>query len=627
MCGFAGEFLFDAARADVAVTDRMAETLRHRGPDASASFLSPDGRCAISFRRLAIIDPQGSHQPLSSPDGNLTVAFNGEIYNFPRLRARLRAEGVCLRTAGDTEALLHLYTKHGQDLPTHLAGMFAFALYDARRPRLLLCRDPLGQKPLLYIQLPDRLVFASEAKALFAHPAVSPRWDMLSIQHYLSFGYIPAPRSAWVGIRKLLPASVLVATQSSITTHSYWQPQFSRPAPSPADRLAHLRASLCSAITDAMVSDVPIGALLSGGIDSSILVAVMSQAAGTTGGVRTFTAGFAETSYDEREYARRVAEHCGTDHTEITIEPGDPLACLDAVVDEYDEPFADSSAVPTAMICRAARQHVKVLLAGDGGDEVFGGYDRYRALWISQRLGPAAYLTLRAAGKFASLCRPRSYRSRMGRLARFSSALPLPPAMQYLYYRSIFTPAELLGLLRPGAAKQMETGAPAEWFCRLYEEAEAPDEVARAQRHDLLTYLPDDLLVKTDRASMACSLELRAPFLERPVVEVGLSLPVELKVNRRRGKLALRQAFADMLPRDILTRPKRGFGVPLADWLRDSLRTVMLDSLTDPRFLEQAGLRAPAVNALIDDHLSRRFDHGHRLWALLVLARWMARQG
>jgi len=625
MCRFAGEFLIGPGRADLSLARRMARALRHRGPDDEGAFLSTDGRCAIGFRRLAVIDPEASRQPMTSQDGLCTVAFNGEIYNFRQLRGELEAAGAQFRTSGDTEVLLHLYYRFGDDMLGRLDGMFAFALYDERSQHMLLVRDRLGQKPLWYALLADRVVFASEAKALLIHPAVDKSIDLLSIQHFLTLGYIPAPRSAWRGISKLLPAHSLQSDGRGVHRRRYCSAPVGSCPHDPNGLLDALRHRLSESVEARMVSDVPIGALLSGGVDSAIVVALMSRAAGRTGGVRTFTAGFGDRDFDERPAARLVAAHCQTDHTDLLVRP-DPAQMLDVLVEMYDEPFADSSALPTWLICRAAREHVTVALGGDGGDEVFAGYDRYRAMHLGAAIGPAKYTALRAA---ASLARPfagHDERRTLRRLIRFVDGLTRPPALQYFSYRSLFSAEDLTRLFTADWAAGRDMRATEEWFCDLYEQGECPDEVTRAQRHDLLTYLPDDLLVKTDIASMAVSLELRAPMLDHRLVAFGLSLPSELKIAGRRGKVALRQAFADMLPAEVFRAPKRGFAVPLGDWLRSELRETLLETLNDPGFMGRGIFEPVAVAGLVNDHLRGRADHRHRLWALLVLARWLARQ-
>lgn len=628
MCGFAGEFFLRAGRADLAVAKAMAARLRHRGPDEESSYLSPDGRCAIGFQRLAIIDPLASHQPMTSADERVTIAFNGEIYNFLDLRRELAADGAVFRTAGDTEVLLHLYQRHGQGMLDYLEGMFAFAIYDASAGRLLLARDRLGQRPLWYAALPDRIVFASEAKALLAHPQVPRQVDLSALTYYLSVGYIPAPLSAWRGLRKLAPGSFLAVGATIAEPQRYWAPAPASPPPTHAEAIEQVRGLVTASVRQHMVSDVPIGALLSGGVDSSIIVALMAQAAGAGGGIRTFTAGFSQQQYDERPAARAVAEHCGTNHTELFVDPAAELPhAVDRIVDIYDEPFADSSALPTWLICQAAARHVKVALVGDGGDEAFCGYDRYRAMRLAETMGPGMYAVARLAMVILRPFAPHDERNRLRRFIRFAESLPQPPPWQYLALRSIFTRGDLPRLLTDNVITACDMEAPSRWFCDLFEHGEFDDEATRAQHQDLLTYLPDDLLVKTDMASMASSLELRVPMLDRRVVAAGLSLPARWKLGRQSGKQILRDAFGGLLPAETFSRPKRGFGVPMADWLRGGLRGTLQETLLDPGLARQQILRPEALVGLVNDHLAGRDDHGHRLWALLVLARWLARQG
>lgn len=641
MCGFAGEFLIRPHRgapggagqpADLGIARKMARQIAHRGPDDYGERLTPDGRLAVAFHRLAIIDLAGSRQPMVSDDGQVTLCFNGEIYNFRELRQQLQAAGAVFRTAGDTEVLLHLYQRYGPDMVNHLEGMFAFAIYDAAVGRLLLARDRFGQKPLWYARLPDRVVFASESRALLEHPAIDTSVCAESLIYYCSMGYIPSPRSAWRGIFKLPPATSLVCSDTCEDPYPY---RTLSHADIPSDRsgAAHaVRETLAAAVAGHMQADVPLGALLSGGLDSSIIVGLMSAAAGRTGGVRTFTAGFGEMDYDERPTGRLVAEHFGTEHTEIVVRPA-PAEVLDELVAMYGEPFGDSSALATWLICRAAHEHVKVALAGDGGDEAFGGYDRYRALWLAERMGVPAYVGARLA---ACLLRPfagADERGRLCRFLRFADSLPHPDAMRYFMYRRLFSPEDLTRLFTDDFLDGLDPEGPADWFCDLYEPSETAEgpgldsEVALAQRHDLATYLPDDLLVKTDIASMAVGLELRAPMLDTSVVSLGLSLPDEMKIGKGRGKEILRHAFADMLPPAVLAGSKRGFGLPLGKWLREDLLPVLRETLLDPWLREQSIFRPEALAGLLNDHVSGRGDHRHRLWALLVLARWLKQRG
>ena len=626
MCGFAGEFIFQDSLAEFDVVRAMADRLAHRGPDEQGEWLSPEKRCALASRRLAVIDPPRSHQPMTDADGRLAVAFNGEIYNFPELRDELAADGVELRTASDTEVLLHLYRRHGPGMLDKLQGMFAFAIYDSLQRSLLLARDRLGQKPLWYAFGIDRVIFASEAKALLAHPDIRGDLRRISITSYLTIGYVPAPETIWSDILKLPPAHCLAVTERPTRPRRYWHCQAVQIPSDPAQQIEMIRERLRSSVRARLVSDVPLGALLSGGLDSAIIVALMSEAAGDAGGVKTFTAGFADDAYDERPVARQLALHCKTDHTELLVEP-DPAGALDRIVEMYDEPFADSSALPMHLICQAARRHVTVALAGDGGDEVFGGYDRYRALMLAGRMRPLRYALTRLAAALARPFARRSERSRLTRFLRFADALPLPAAMQYFRYRSLFDADDLQFLLADEFAESLDLHEPTRWFCELYESGDAPDEVVRGQRSDLATYLPDDLLVKADIASMASGLELRAPMLDPDVVQLGLSLPLEAKLSASRGKVLLRAAVADLLPREIVDQPKRGFGVPLARWLRGELREEMKATLLDRSPATTGIFRGEAIEGLINDHLAGKRDYAHRLWALMVLARWLARNG
>lgn len=623
MCGFAGEFVFNG-RADADLACAMSDRLIHRGPDEDGRFLSPDGRCAIGFRRLAVIDVEGSSQPMSDPSGKYTVAFNGEIYNFRDLRDELAAAGVSFRTRGDAEVLVALYGTDGATMVRRLDGMFAYALYDADVGQLVLARDRLGQKPLWYAMLPDRVVFASEAKGVLVHPEVSASLRLESLTDYITLGYIPGPRSAWRGVRKLPPGSMMVLSDAHSRPEPYWRPRtFALPG-AYEQRVELVRDALRESVRGHMVADVPLGALLSGGKDSAILTALMCKAAGSGENVRTFTAGFPDAEYDEREAARRVAKHLGTQHTELLIEPW-PAEMLPALAGMYDEPFADSSALPTWLICKAAREHVTVALAGDGGDEVFGGYDRYRAMHLAETLDGWKRLAVMMAGRVLRPFARKDERHWSHRLVRFAEALGQPYADQYFSHRALLTPRRLSWLFTDEFAEQVRLDEPRRWFVQLYEGCHVEGEANRSQRHDLATYLPDDLLVKTDIASMGCSLELRAPMLDHGLVNLGLSLPVEDRIDRGGGKLILRDAFGDLLPPEVWVRPKRGFGVPLGRWLREDLRGPLQETLLDRSFLSHGIFREDAVRAMVNEHLSKRQDHRHQLWALLILAHWLDR--
>ena len=621
MCGFAGELRLGSGRADLEAVRARAARLRHRGPDQAGAAISPDGRCAIAVQRLAVLDPPRSAQPMTSADGALLLGFNGEIYNFRALREELATAGAQLRTAGDTEVLLHLWRRHGEAMLGKIEGMFAFALYDATAGRLLLARDRLGQKPLWYMQQDGYLRFASEAKALDS-ASNGPAEDSVIV--YCTIGYIPCPASIWADVSKLPPGHKLLVGEAEAQPEAYWTPTTTeaQAGRAPQDQARAVRDRLGEAVRARLVADVPLGVLLSGGVDSAIVTALAAEASEAP--LRTFTAGFEDTAYDERAMARQVAAHCGTDHLELLVQPRVEGA-LDEIVTAYDEPFADSSAIPTRRICEAARQHVTVALTGDGGDEAFAGYDRHRAIHLADTMRPPRYFLTRLLAGIVRPLAPRRERSRARRLVRFADTLLYPPPEQYFMMRRLFSPSELADLFTEEFAEGLDLQAPRHWFCELYERGDFADEVAYAQRHDLMTYLPDDLLVKADIASMAASLELRSPFLDHRVVELGLSLPAVAKVNAGGGKRILARAFGDLLPPEVFRRRKRGFGVPLAAWLRGPLRETMQETLLDRGFLGRRIVRRRAVEGLMNDHLSGRDDHAHRLWALMVLARWLAR--
>lgn len=641
MCGFAGEFVFgSSSKADLTVAEAMATRLVHRGPDEKGSYISKDGRYAIGFRRLAIIDPQLSHQPMTSPEGNVVVAFNGEIYNYRELRRELSADGYQFRTKGDTEVLLALWQRFGQDMLKRINGMFAFVIYDEPNKRLFLARDRLGQKPLWYSITSDRIIFASEAKALLAHPLIEKvrQIDPESVGFYLTIGYVPAPKSIWKGVQKLLPGHYLTvsAGKTSPETVRYWT------VPAGGDKLADVkthdeiiqavRSLLLSAVEKRMVADVPLGVLLSGGIDSSIIVALMCKSAGSAGGVKTFTAGFAEGDFDDRPIAARVAEFLKTDHTELLITPGDfdLPGLIDKLVYQYDEPFADSSALPTYLICNAARHHVTVALDGDGGDEVFCGYDRYRAMRLIENLCPLGWVGVKIAAGAARFIAPDDERSKLTRLIRFSAGLDNPPSKAYFIYRRLFSPEQLDFIMERDFAQSARINQPEQWFCDLYEQADFDDEPAYAQRHDLMTYLPDDLMVKADIASMANSLELRSPMLDYELIEFALTLPVEYRLRGRlllRSKAILRDAFEDMLPEGHFNRPKRGFAAPIHRWLQSELAEMLRETLLEGPLVKSGWFARLPVERLIQQHFTSKADHRHRLWALLWLGRWMMKEG
>ena len=577
----------------------MRAAIVHRGPDDGST--DAFGACVLGHQRLKIVDLETGYQPVANETGDVVCVFNGELYNFPELRDELGGHEV--RGTGDTPVLPHLYEEHGASFVERLHGMFALALWDAPRDRLLLARDRLGKKPLLWTRLPDgTLAFASELKALLRLPQLARDVDLEAIDAYLALQYVPGDRTAIRGVRKLPPGHLLVVEGDTERVERYWSPEPAEPSSSDDEWLERVRETVTAAVRRRLIADVPLGALLSGGIDSSIVVALMAQASSEP--VRTFTVGFAEPRYDERRYARAVAERWNTDHVELGIhaEIAETLPRLAAAL---DEPLGDEAALPLFLICEQARSHVTVALTGDGGDESFAGYERYVAHELAGRLPASAA----AAGARALRLLPaarREPRSPLFRTARFLDVAAAERGDRYGRLMEVF-PVELRRRLWAERAPQEVRLEP------------ALTGIAGLQALDVETYLPGDLLLKADLASMAHSLELRSPLLDHEVIQLGLALPSSLKVHGRVGKVALRRAFADDLPARVSSRRKTGFGVPLRRWFRVDLRELARETLTADR----GWFRPEEVQRLLDEHVAGQADHGHRLWCLLMLELWI----
>jgi asparagine synthase (glutamine-hydrolysing) len=599
VCGIAG--LYSPAGApNPELVDAMRAAIVHRGPDDGST--DTYGHCVLGHQRLKVIDLDTGYQPVANEGGDVVAVFNGEAYNFATLRDELRGHDI--RGTGDTPVLPHLYEESGPRFVERLHGMFALALWDAPRERLVLARDRLGKKPLLYARLPDgTFAFASELKALLRLPGLPRELDLEAVDAYLALQYVPGHGTALRGVRKLPPGHVLVVEGESERLDRYWEPAPAAPSTSDEEWLERVRATAGAAVRKRLVADVPLGALLSGGIDSSIVVAQMAQASAEP--VRTFTVGFSDERYDERTYARAVAQRYGTVHEELELVE-DVAATLPRLAAAYDEPLGDEAAFPTFLIAEQARRHVTVALAGDGGDEAFAGYERYIAHGLAERVPSAAARTGAAAMRLFPSAR-REPRSTLFRAARFLDVAGKPRRERYGALMEVF-PLELRRELwldpRHAAPVHLEPNGQG---------------IAALQLLDLGTYLPGDLLLKADIASMAHSLELRSPFLDHEVVALGLALPDRLKTRGREGKVALRRAFAHDLPPDIATRGKTGFGVPLGRWFRDDLRELARDILATDR----GWFRPDTVGRLLDEHESGQVDHGHRLWCLLMLELWV----
>ena len=623
MCGIAGLLYHDSSRpADEATLQRMGHTLRHRGPDDWGVHL--DGPLGLGMRRLAIIDLQTGHQPIHNETRTVWTVYNGEVYNFAALRQGLEARGHHFYTASDTEVIVHLYEEYGPDFPRHLNGMFAVAVWDAVARRLVLARDHLGVKPLYYALLPDRLLFGSEIKAILADgPALTLDLDALSL--YLSLLYIPAPHSIYREVRKLEPGHTLVYEAGQARVQPYWtladveplRPPYAVPA-----LREELRARLAAAVRQQLVADVPLGVFLSGGLDSSTVVAFARAA--HSGPLKTFSIGFDDPSYDETGLARIVARHFETDHTELVVRPDAP-DLAPKLVAHFDEPFADSSAIPTYYLAQMTRQHVTVALGGDGGDELFAGYATYQAdklarLYarlpgpVSQGLIPAVVRRLPVSDRKVSF----DLKAR-----RFVAHALLDPGRRHYAWKAFFSDSLKADLLAPDLRAALNGGLDGYGpFRRQYEAAAHLDELSRCQYADTRVSLPDDMLTKVDRMSMAHSLEARVPLLDLGLVEFAFALPGALKMPGLTLKGFLRETMRDSLPAAILRQPKRGFNAPMSRWLKTSLRP-LVEAYLAPDVVARQGYFQPATVArLVADHQAGRADYSRNLWALLMFNLW-----
>ncbi len=635
MCGITGAIWSDPARAvEADVLRRMTDVLAHRGPDDEGQYRSDfqlrPGRdnlpgVALGHRRLSVIGLASGHQPLANEDETVWAVVNGEIYNYRALRNRLEGAGHRFRTESDSEVVVHLYEDEGPEMLAHLDGMFALAVWDSRQGQLLLARDRLGQKPLVYRHESDRLLFASELKSLLAVPDVPRQIDPQALDEYLTYQYVPHPRTIFRGIAKLLPAHYLLYRDGNVAVGCYWNPDFNAEDDRPYGELVgELRDVLTEAVRARLQSEVPLGAFLSGGIDSTIIVGLMQKLCRQP--VRTFSIGFPVAEYDETSYARLAAERFGTLHEEFRVEPR-AIDVLDRLVWHYDEPFADSSAVPTWYVSELTRQHVTVALTGDGGDELFAGYPRYRAAQLADRCDQLPGMLRRLlAGRFWQKL-PASPRQKSvpRRWKRFVEVLGQSPLRRYMDWISIFNETRRAELYSDHFLTQLPNIDPIEWLWAAAARSAGRDPVTMVTLTDLVTYLPCDLMAKVDIASMAHSLECRQPFLDHRVVELAMRIPLRYKLRWGRGKRILLDTFADLVPRKIRRRPKMGFGVPLDAWFRGPLAQFARDILLDPGTRRRDYFRTESVQRLIEDHQAGRFDHSYRLWALLVFELWQRR--
>ncbi|MDQ3936091.1 MAG: asparagine synthase (glutamine-hydrolyzing) [Actinomycetota bacterium] len=619
MCGICGQASLDGVTGrDPAALQSMNEALVHRGPDSDGMLL--DGPVGLAMRRLSIIDLAGGDQPIANEDGTVHVVQNGEIYNYRELMADLERRGHRFATRSDTEVLVHLYEERGPRFVEELRGMFGIALWDARRRRLVLARDRFGIKPLYYAVSAGVLSFASELKALLRQPELSAEVDLDAVEAFLAFNSIPAPLTIYRDARKLPPGHILVWEGGEPALERY-----ARPAPAPesgllrggeAELAEQLRERLRDSVRAHLVADVPVGVLLSGGVDSSALAALAAQESGER--VRTFSIGFEERSFNELDQARLVARRYGTDHHELVVRP-DAAELMRDLAGVFDEPFADSSALPTYLVAKLASEHVKVALSGEGGDELFGGYFTYVADLIAPYAGRPAALLRPLIERLPSSSR----RTSLDYMAkRFARAAHLPPLERHHGWKEIFSGdarAELLGERRRGLRDPLDV------YRARYAETAGAEPLARLQDVDVGIYLPDDLLTKTDRTSMAHSLEARVPFLDAVVAEFALALPRRMRVRGLQKKRLLRKAVEPLVPREIYRGRKRGFSIPAAAWLRGELEPFAREVLSPERIRAQGFFDPGAVTGVLDRHVSGREDLSRQLWGLMSFALWHER--
>jgi asparagine synthase (glutamine-hydrolysing) len=633
MCGIVGTANLGGAPVDQAVLRRMCDAIVHRGPDdegyyasdAESGFgsrLEEAARAGLGMRRLSIIDLATGKQPIHNEDKTIWVVLNGEIYNYRELRAELESRGHSFYTNSDTEAIVHAYEEYGNDLPKHLRGMFAFALWDVPRQQLLLARDRVGKKPLLYSKIGKKLIFASEFQAMLAHPDVSREVNTEALSDYLSFMCVPAPETAFRHIQKLEPGHTLIWKNGEVNTERYWSLDFKNKTDL-GEKEAGERAVdlLRDAVRVRLMSDVPLGAFLSGGIDSSAVVALMSELSGER--VKTFSIGFDEKDFSEIAHARRIAERFGTDHHEFVVRPN-AIEVLPTLVRHYGEPYADSSAIPTYYLAKMTRQHVTVALNGDGGDECFAGYERYAAMRLGERYSklPRVFRERVVEPAISAIPGAGATRSRLGKARRFLDVVGRPTGERYLRWTSVFNDemkAELCTrefLTQTAYAKAIRFVEP--WFSGNGE----IEVVDRALMADTFNYLPNDLLVKVDIASMAVSLEARSPFLDHHVMEFAASLPARFKLRGLTTKYLLKNALRGLVPQENLTRSKMGFGVPIGHWFRAEMKGLLKEAILSDRSLGRGYFKPDSVRLLVDDHIAQRRDYSHQLWTLLMLELW-----
>jgi asparagine synthase (glutamine-hydrolysing) len=598
---------------------RMNAALRHRGPDDEGYY--QDSQASLAIRRLSIIDLHTGQQPVTNETGDIWVIFNGEIYDYRHVRVALEHRGHSFKTQSDTEIIVHAYEEYGDEFVKHLNGMFAIALWDANRRRLLLARDRIGIKPLYYWIGHHKLVFASELKALCLHPDVPRQVDLAAIDLFLTLEYIPAPRTIYQGVFKLMPGHMLAVEDSTVKITQYWDVPY-QPVHNSEEECAEILSGLIGeSIRRHLMSDVPLGAFLSGGIDSSTVVGYMSRAMDDP--VQTFSIGFEDATYNELPQAQAVAEHFGTKHHVEMLKPNF-VSLAQKLVAHFDEPFADTSLFSTFLVSKVSSERVKVVLSGDGGDELFAGYDTYRAEKLSRyyaRLPNA--LRQSVLPQLAGWIPPQPAKKGMlNEVKRMVEGAALHPSLQHARWMVFLTPAEKDLLYRSDLRAIMNEDRITGFFSQYFQEAGKFDSLAQQQYVDIKSYLAEDILTKVDRMSMAVSIEARVPLLDYHIVEFAMNLPPQMKLKGMRTKSILRSAVKRLVPSSVLEKPKQGFSVPMKHWLCTSLRPMMLDLLSRDSLQKHGYFDDQIVTRWIREHLEGRVNHSHHLWPLMVFEMW-----
>ncbi|MBI3008427.1 MAG: asparagine synthase (glutamine-hydrolyzing) [Candidatus Omnitrophica bacterium] len=616
MCGICG--IVSPKTIDEKLLRSMCRVLTHRGPDDEGIYLNKgvEKRIGLGHKRLSIIDLGGGHQPMHNEDETVWIVFNGEIYNFQDLRKWLEQNGHKFYTYTDTEVIIHLYEERGAECLNELRGMFAFAIWDENKKRLFLARDRVGKKPVVYAYQDNEFIFASELKSILEHPRIKREIEPCALDLYLTYQYVPSPWTIFKGINKLPPAHYLIYENGKVTINRYWELPWTPKMKIDEEEACEETIRLLEESTKLrLISDVPIGAFLSGGIDSSAVVAMMARTGAKP--IKTFSIGFEVGSFNELKFARIIAKHFNTEHKEFIVKP-DAIEVLPKLIWHYNEPFADSSAIPTYYVAKMTREYVTVALNGDGGDENFGGYERYVGMEITSIYDKLPRSIKAVWTNLIKTVRPVG----STKLNRFINGLILPPEKRYLRWMSVFDEERRMALYSPEFLSSLGPYEASAYLFSMLSRRDIENILDRVFSTDIMSYLPEDLLVKMDIATMANSLEARSPFLDHKLMEFAGRLPSRFKVRGFVTKYILKKALKKILPREILSRGKKGFGVPVGIWFKGELKGYLSNVLLDNRTLKRGYFKPDYVKQLVTEHTTGRLDHTHRLWALLNFELW-----